>query len=95
MNEIILQINEKKSALGKLLKFLLINLLQNPQQALLAIRLCGTVLDQEVQTDRSELVASIWNMVIDMKLPLTVVHYNALLRVHLENRCVAFAPFFV
>jgi leucine-rich PPR motif-containing protein len=49
--------------------------------------LCGTVLDKEAQKDRSQLAASIWNMVIDMKLPLTVVHYNALLRVHLENKC--------
>ena len=55
-------------------------------QALLALRLCGTVLDQEAQAERSKLVASIWDMVIDKKLPLTVVHYNALLRVHLENK---------
>jgi len=62
-----------------------LNLLSS--QALLAIRLCGTVLDQECQKERSTLVSSIWNMVLEKSLPLTVVHYNALLRVHLENRC--------
>jgi len=56
-------------------------------QAVLAIRLCGTVLDQEAQPDRSKLVANVWNMILEKKVPLTVVHYNALLRVHLENKC--------
>jgi len=56
-------------------------------QAVLAIRLCGTVLDQEAQQDRSKLVADVWNIILEKKVPLTVVHYNALLRVHLENKC--------
>lgn len=55
-------------------------------QALLAIRLCGSVLDQESQTARTALVNSIWNLVLEKKLPLAVNHYNALLRVHLENK---------
>jgi len=61
-----------------------LNLLSS--QALLAIRLCGTVLDQEAQVDRSRLVAGIWDLLLEKSLPVTVVHYNALLRVHLENR---------
>jgi len=61
-----------------------LNLLSS--QALLAIRLCGTVLDQEAQVDRSRLVAGIWDLLLEKSLPVTVVHYNALLRVHLENK---------
>ena len=49
-------------------------------------RLCGTVLDQEVATARRDLVLSIWALVLEKQLPVTTVHYNALLRVHLENR---------
>ena len=44
------------------------------------------MLDQEIQVDRSTLVSSIWSMILEKKLPVTVVHYNALLRVHLENK---------
>ena len=44
------------------------------------------MLDQELQTDRSALVSSIWFMLLEKKLPITVVHFNALLRVHLENK---------
>jgi len=54
-------------------------------QALLAIRLCGSTLDQEMPSVRSSMVSKIWSMLKDKEIPTTVVHYNALLRVHLEN----------
>ena len=34
---------------------------------------------------RSGMVSKIWALLEDKKIPLTTVHYNALLRVHLEN----------
>ena len=43
-------------------------------------------MDQEVASSRRDLVLSIWSLVLEKKLPVTVVHFNALLRVHLENR---------
>ena len=54
-------------------------------QALLAIRLCGSVLDQEQPSSRSSLVSTIWSLLEKKGITVTVVHYNALLRVHLEN----------
>jgi len=54
-------------------------------QALLAIRLCGNTLDQEVPSVRSDLVSKIWSLLDEKKIPVSEVHYNALLRVHLEN----------
>jgi len=54
-------------------------------QALLAIRLCGTTLDQEMPAVRADLVSRLWELLQQKGIPTTVVHYNALLRVHLEN----------
>lgn len=54
-------------------------------QALLAIRLCGNTLDQEIPSVRSDLVSKIWSLLDKKKIPISEVHYNALLRVHLEN----------
>jgi len=54
-------------------------------QALLAIRLCGAVLDQELPSTRSQLVSRVWDVVGQKGINTTVLHYNALLRVHLEN----------
>ena len=48
-------------------------------------RLCGSVLDQEQPTTRSALVSKIWGLLETKAVPITVNHYNALLRVHLEN----------
>ena len=51
----------------------------------LHFRLCGSTLDRELPAVRSELVSKIWSLLQKKKMPLTTVHYNALLRVHLEN----------
>ena len=48
-------------------------------------RLCGSTLDKELPTIRSELVSRVWDLLQTKGMPLTTVHYNALLRVHLEN----------
>jgi len=55
-------------------------------QALLAIRLCGAVLAEEVPESRSKLVSSIWNLLAEKNVTVNINHYNALLRVHLENK---------
>jgi hypothetical protein len=36
--------------------------------------------------ERTRLVESVWTLLTDKRVPLTVLHYNALLRVHLENK---------
>jgi len=54
-------------------------------QALLAIRLCGSVLDQEQASTRCALVSRVWGVLEEKGVVLTATHYNALLRVHLEN----------
>ena len=43
------------------------------------------MLDQEQPTTRSTLVSKIWGLLETKAVPITVNHYNALLRVHLEN----------
>jgi hypothetical protein len=53
---------------------------------IILVRLCGTVLDQEMAGERTRLVESVWTLLTDKRVPLTVLHYNALLRVHLENK---------
>ena len=56
----------------------------NPDNFL--VRLCGTLLDQEMAGERTRLVESVWTLLTEKRVPLTVLHYNALLRVHLENK---------
>ena len=54
-------------------------------QALLALRLCGAVLAEEVPEARSLLASSVWAILVEKKVALTTGHYNALMRVQLEN----------
>ena len=42
-------------------------------------------MDQEIPSVRVSMVGRIWDLLKKKKIPLTTVHYNALLRVHLEN----------
>ena len=65
--------NLKKFVLGALRKIAFLNIYW-PKGLLLAcwyhkfiffIRLCGTVLDQEAQVDRSKLVAKIWDLLLE------------------------------
>lgn len=54
-------------------------------QGLILLRCCGSLLPEELQPARTELVTSVWNLLEELKCPLDVSHYNALLKIHLEN----------
>uniref|UniRef100_A0AAR5PUS4 Pentacotripeptide-repeat region of PRORP domain-containing protein n=1 Tax=Dendroctonus ponderosae TaxID=77166 RepID=A0AAR5PUS4_DENPD len=54
-------------------------------QSLLVIRCCGTLVPDELPEVRTKLVEEIWNTLNKLNVPMDVSHYNALLRVYLEN----------
>lgn len=54
-------------------------------QSLLVIRCCGNLVPEELPEIRTQLVQEIWNTLRNLHVPMDVSHYNALLRVYLEN----------
>lgn len=54
-------------------------------QSLLVIRCCGNLVPEELPEVRTKLVKEIWNTLNKLKIPMDASHYNALLRVYLEN----------
>lgn len=60
-------------------------------QSLLVIRCCGSLVPEELPEVRMKLVEEIWNTLIKLNVPMDISHYNALLRVYLENEH-AFSP---
>lgn len=54
-------------------------------QSLLLIRCCGNLVPEEPPNSRTKLVQEIWKMLQGFGVPLDISHYNALLRVYLEN----------
>ncbi|KAL3266917.1 hypothetical protein HHI36_011067 [Cryptolaemus montrouzieri] len=54
-------------------------------QSLLVIRCCGNLVPDELPEIRTKLVKEIWNTLNRLNIPMDVSHYNALLRVYLEN----------
>lgn len=54
-------------------------------QSLLLIRCCGSLVAEEPYDIRTKLVRKTWRMFESIGVPLDVSHYNALLRVYLEN----------
>ncbi|XP_022120292.2 leucine-rich PPR motif-containing protein, mitochondrial [Pieris rapae] len=60
-------------------------------QSLLVIRCCGELVPEELPEQRTLLVQKIWNVLNERGVPMDVSHYNALLRVYLENEH-AFSP---
>ncbi|XP_050307850.1 leucine-rich PPR motif-containing protein, mitochondrial isoform X2 [Anthonomus grandis grandis] len=54
-------------------------------QSLLVIRCCGSLVPDELPEVRTKLVQEIWNTLNKINVPMDVSHYNALLRVYLEN----------
>ncbi|CAK1540689.1 unnamed protein product [Leptosia nina] len=54
-------------------------------QSLLVIRCCGELVPEELPEQRTLLVQKIWNVLNERGVPMDVSHYNALLRVYLEN----------
>ncbi|XP_049640669.1 LOW QUALITY PROTEIN: leucine-rich PPR motif-containing protein, mitochondrial [Suncus etruscus] len=60
-------------------------------QALLLLRSCGSLLPELQQSERTELVHKIWDKLQKLGTVYDVSHYNALLKVYLQNQHV-FSP---
>lgn len=60
-------------------------------QSLLVIRCCGNLVPEEMPEVRTALVQDIWRTLNNLNVPMDISHYNALLRVYLENEHV-FSP---
>lgn len=60
-------------------------------QSLLVIRCCGNLVPEELPEVRTKLVQEIWKTLNKLNIPMDISHYNALLRVYLENE-YAFSP---
>ncbi|KAH8237964.1 hypothetical protein KR032_009124 [Drosophila birchii] len=60
-------------------------------QSLLVIRCCGNLVPEELPEVRTALVQEIWKTLNALNVPMDISHYNALLRVYLENEH-RFAP---
>ncbi|XP_069704273.1 leucine-rich PPR motif-containing protein, mitochondrial [Periplaneta americana] len=54
-------------------------------QSLLIIRCCGNLVPEASPEVRTQLVNEIWKTLENIGVPMDVSHYNALLRVYLEN----------
>lgn len=54
-------------------------------QSLMVIRCCGSLVPEELPEVRTKLVTEIWNTLEALGVPMDISHYNALLRVYLEN----------
>ncbi|XP_001356649.3 leucine-rich PPR motif-containing protein, mitochondrial [Drosophila pseudoobscura] len=60
-------------------------------QSLMVIRCCGNLVPEELPEVRTALVQEIWKTLNALNVPMDISHYNALLRVYLENEH-PFAP---
>uniref|UniRef100_A0A131Y1Z0 Putative bicoid mrna stability factor n=1 Tax=Ixodes ricinus TaxID=34613 RepID=A0A131Y1Z0_IXORI len=60
-------------------------------QGLLLVRSCGSFLREESPEQRTQLVDRVWSTLQELKCPMDVSHYNALLQVYLENE-LKFSP---
>lgn len=54
-------------------------------QSLLVIRCCGQLVPEEKPEVRTQIVQEIWKTLSSLNVPMDISHYNALLRVYLEN----------
>ena len=54
-------------------------------QSLLLLRCCGSLVPEEPAASRTKLAGKIWKLFEQLKVSLDISHYNALLRVYLEN----------
>lgn len=54
-------------------------------QSLMVIRCCGNLVPEEMPEVRTALVQEIWKTFNSINVPMDISHYNALLRVYLEN----------
>ncbi|XP_071440491.1 leucine-rich PPR motif-containing protein, mitochondrial [Hetaerina americana] len=55
-------------------------------QSLMLIRCCGNLVPEEKPEVRTKLVQKIWETIDGLGIPMDISHYNALLRVYLENQ---------
>lgn len=60
-------------------------------QALLLIRCCGTLMAEASPRQRTQLISEIWDTLVKQGVKFDVSHYNALLKVYLDNE-QAFNP---
>ncbi|XP_075224635.1 bicoid stability factor [Lycorma delicatula] len=54
-------------------------------QSLMVIRCCGNLVPEETPEFRTKLVSNVWQILEKLGVPMDISHYNALLRVYLEN----------
>ncbi|RZF34823.1 hypothetical protein LSTR_LSTR011210 [Laodelphax striatellus] len=54
-------------------------------QSLMVIRCCGNLVPEETPEFRTNLVKEVWSTLEKLGIPMDISHYNALLRVYLEN----------
>nr|CAD7259831.1 unnamed protein product [Timema shepardi] len=83
-----------RSTLGHVIAIAAINAMSRSAtstQSLLIIRCCGSLVPEESPEVRTQLVEEIWKALENLGVPMDVSHYNALLRVYLENEHV-FSP---
>ena len=54
-------------------------------QGLYLIRCCGNLLPEELFEERNLLVHKVWELLLNLEVPLDISHFNSLLRIYLEN----------
>uniref|UniRef100_A0A182QIP6 Uncharacterized protein n=1 Tax=Anopheles farauti TaxID=69004 RepID=A0A182QIP6_9DIPT len=77
--------------LEEVLEEIRINRSATSAQSLLVIRCCGNLVPEELPEVRTALVQEIWKTLKNLNVAMDVSHYNALLRVYLDNEH-AFSP---
>ncbi|XP_052899073.1 leucine-rich PPR motif-containing protein, mitochondrial [Anopheles moucheti] len=71
--------------LEEVLEEIRINRSATSAQSLLVIRCCGNLVPEELPEVRTTLVQEIWKTLKNLNVAMDVSHYNALLRVYLDN----------
>ncbi|XP_035911020.1 leucine-rich PPR motif-containing protein, mitochondrial isoform X2 [Anopheles stephensi] len=71
--------------LEEVLEEIRINRSATSAQSLLVIRCCGNLVPEELPEVRTALVQEIWKTLQNLNVAMDVSHYNALLRVYLDN----------
>lgn len=77
--------------LEEVLEEIRVNRSATSAQSLLVIRCCGNLVPEELPEVRTALVQEIWKTLDSLNVAMDISHYNALLRVYLDNEH-AFSP---
>ncbi|XP_015588868.1 leucine-rich PPR motif-containing protein, mitochondrial isoform X2 [Cephus cinctus] len=99
INNELSKLNEDAKRFGRLRRVDVDNVLRNVKetkklsstQALMLISCCGNLLVDETPDTRLATVKEIWNLIEHLDVPVDISHYNALLKVYLENE-YSFSP---